>query len=129
LDVELIRLVGIYSRLGNMAGVHAVLFTARPTGGEIKCQEGETIAVEWFAFDGIPSPLSIGQKKRIEDALSGVSGVAVLQEVIRPAQPSEILTWKDLIKLRDESGLSRQAFWVQLMEQMTMREEIEVGCE
>jgi len=129
LDVELTRFVGIYSRLGNMPGVHAVLFTARPTGGEIKCQEGETIAVEWFESDHIPSPLSIGHKKRIEDALSGVSGVAVLQEVIRPAYPSEILTREDLIKLRDQSGLSRQAFWIQLVEQTTLREEIEVGGE
>jgi ADP-ribose pyrophosphatase YjhB (NUDIX family) len=126
LDVELTRLVGIYSRLGNMPGVHAVLFTARPIGGEIKCQEGETLVVEWFAFDDIPSPLSIGHKKRIKDALSGVRGVAVLQEVIRPAHPSEILTREDLIKLRDQSGLSRQAFWIQLVEQLRMREEIEL---
>jgi 8-oxo-dGTP diphosphatase len=127
LDVVLTRLVGIYSRLGNMPGAHAVLFTARPTGGELKCQEGETIAVEWFSFDNIPSPLSIGHKKRIEDALSGVSGVAVLQEVIRPAHPGEILKREDLIKLRDQSGLSRQAFWIQLAEQLSMREEIELG--
>jgi ADP-ribose pyrophosphatase YjhB (NUDIX family) len=127
LDVELTRMVGIYSRLGNMPGVHAVLFTARPTGGEIKCQEGETIAVEWFPFDEIPSPLSIGHKKRIEDALSGASGVVVLQEVVRPAHPSEILTREDLIKLRDQSGLSRQAFWIQLVEQLSMREEIELA--
>ncbi len=129
LDVELTRLVGIYSRLGNMPGVHAVLFTARPTGGEIKCQEGETIAVEWFEFGNIPSPLLYGQKKRIEDAFSGASGVAVLQEVIRPAHPSEILTRADLVKLRDQSGLSRQAFWIQLMEQTTIREEIELTGE
>jgi len=126
LDVELTRLVGIYSRLGNMPGVHTVLFTARPIGGEIRCQEGETIGVEWFAFGDIPSPLSIGHKKRIEDAISGVSGVAVLQEIIRPAYPSENLTREDLIKLRDQSGLSRQAFWLQLVEQTTIREEIEV---
>jgi ADP-ribose pyrophosphatase YjhB (NUDIX family) len=127
LDVELTRLVGIYSRLGNMPGVHAVLFTAKPIGGEIKCQEGETIAVEWFAFDDIPSPLSIGHKKRIEDAISGVSGVAVLQEVIQPDRPSEILSREDLIKLWDQSGLSRQAFWLQSVEQMIMREKVEVG--
>jgi len=127
LEVELTRLVGIYSRLGNMPGVHALLFAARPIGGEIKCQAGETIAVEWFAFDEIPSPLAIGQKKRIEDAISGVSGVAVLQEVLRPAHPSEILTRADLLRLRDQSGLPRQTFWIQLAEQTTIREEIEVA--
>lgn len=36
LDVELTRLVGIYSRLGNMSPVHAMLFIAKPIGGEIK---------------------------------------------------------------------------------------------
>src|SRR5512142_302974 len=77
LDVELKRLVGIYSRLGNMSPVHAVLFTARPVGGEIKCQEGETIAVEWFALDEIPDPLSLGHKRRIKDAVEGASGVVV----------------------------------------------------
>ncbi|MBN8657430.1 MAG: NUDIX hydrolase, partial [Anaerolineae bacterium] len=45
LDVELTRMVGIYSRFSNMPSVHAVLFVAKPIGGEIKCQEGETIAV------------------------------------------------------------------------------------
>ncbi|MEB2334173.1 MAG: NUDIX domain-containing protein, partial [Anaerolineaceae bacterium] len=54
LDVELTRLVGVYSRLSNMSPVHAVLFSAKPIGGEIRCQEGETIAVEWFSFDSIP---------------------------------------------------------------------------
>ncbi|MBM3151422.1 MAG: NUDIX domain-containing protein [Chloroflexi bacterium] len=127
LDVELIQLVGIYSRLGYMPGVHAALFTAKPVGGEIKCQEGETVAVEWFAFDDIPSPLSIGHKRRIEDAIAGVSGVAVAQEINRPAAPLERLLWKDMIRLRDQSGLPRQTFWLQLVEDVTIQEEVEVG--
>jgi ADP-ribose pyrophosphatase YjhB (NUDIX family) len=125
LDVELIRLVGVYSRLGNFFGSYILLFVAKPVGGEIKCQEGETIAVEWFAFDSIPSPLSIGHKKRIEDALSGVSGVTVLQEITRTANSSENITRKDLLDLRDQSGLSRQEFWLQLVDQMTLREQNE----
>jgi len=129
LDIELTRLVGVYSRLGTLSGGHAVLFSAKPVGGKIRCQEGETIAVEWFAFDAIPSPLSMGHKKRIEDAISGVSGVAVLQENFLPAYPSGKLTWKELIELRDRSGLSRQEFWLQLVGQATMREEVEVGGE
>jgi ADP-ribose pyrophosphatase YjhB (NUDIX family) len=127
LDIELIRLVGIYSRLGNLPGTHAVLFTARPVGGEIKCQPGETIAVEWFPFDAIPSPLAVGHRKRIEDAIAGASGVAVLQNVIRISAPSEDLSWDELINLRDKSGLPRQAFWLRLMEQTSLQEEIELG--
>jgi hypothetical protein len=123
----LTRLVGIYSRLGNMPGSHAVLFTARPIGGEIKCQPGETIAVEWFPFDAIPSPLSVGHMKRIEDAVAGTSGVAVLQEVSAVNPDLENLTWHELIKRRDHSELPRQAFWIKLIEQTTLWEETEVG--
>jgi ADP-ribose pyrophosphatase YjhB (NUDIX family) len=129
LDVQLTRLVGIYSRLGIMPVVHATLFTAKPSGGELKCQESETIAVAWFPFDDLPSPLTIGYKHRIQDALSGVSGVAVVQEVVRPTHPSEILSREELIRMRDQSGLSRQAFWIQMIEQTTLLEKREVGCE
>jgi len=125
LDVELTGLVGIYSRLGNMFPVHAILFVAKPIGGEIKCQEGETIAVEWFAFDKIPSPLSAGHKKRIEDAIAGISGTAVLQEITVPTLPDKV-TRKELLELRDQSGLSRQEFYLQLAEEMIVKEKAEV---
>jgi ADP-ribose pyrophosphatase YjhB (NUDIX family) len=128
LDVELTRLVGIYSRLGNMSPVHAILFAAKPIGGEIKCQKGETIAVEWFAFDQIPSPLSTGHKKRIEDAVNGLSGTAVLQEISVPTFPEKI-TRKELIQLRDESGLSRQEFYLQMIDQAEMKEKVELSGE
>lgn len=120
--------MGVYSRLGNMSPVHAILFTAKPIGGEIKCQEGETIAVEWFAFDQIPSPLSAGHKKRIEDAITGKRGVAVLQEISVPTLPEKV-TRTELLELRDQSGLSRQEFYLQLVEKMIFKEEVEVSGE
>lgn len=126
LDVELLRLVGVYSRLSNMLPVHAILFTAKPVGGEIKCQEGETIAVEWFSFDKIPSPLSAGHKKRIEDAISGVIGIAITQEIDIPSMPKGI-SRHELIALRDKSGLSRQAFYLKMMENVEIRETVEVS--
>ena len=125
LDVELTGLVGIYSRLGNMVPVHAVLFTATPVGGEIKCQEGETIAVEWFEFDKIPTPLSAGHKKRIEDIIAGKKGIAVLQEINLSAFPERI-TRKELIQLRDKSGLSHQDFYLKIVEHAEIIEKIEV---
>ena len=125
LDVELTRLVGVYSRLSNMSSGYMVLFAARPIGGKIKCQEGETIAVEWFAFDQIPSPLSVGHKRRIEDAIAGRSGVVVLQEISVPTLPEKV-TRKELLELRDSSGLSRQEFYLQLAEEMILKEEVEV---
>ncbi len=126
LDVELTRLVGVYSRLSNMPSVSAVLFTAKPIGGEIKCQEGETIAVKWFDFDRIPNPLSAGHKRRIEDAISGVTGLTVLQEFKLPAMPEKI-TRNELIELRDKSGLSRQDFYVQMFEKSELNERVEVS--
>jgi 8-oxo-dGTP pyrophosphatase MutT (NUDIX family) len=126
LDVELTRLVGVYSRLSNMSPGYMVLFAARPIGGEIKCQEGETISVKWFAFDEIPSPLSAGHKRRIEDAISGVYGVTVLQEFKIPTMP-EGITRNELVELRDKSGLSRQDFYKQIFEQAELKETVEVN--
>ena len=126
LDVELTRLIGVYSRLGNMSPGYMVLFAAKPIGGRIKCQEGETIAVEWFAFDDIPGPLSLGHKRRIKDAIDGASGVVVLQEFKLPAMQEKI-TRKELYDLRDKSGLSRQEFYLQMIEKAESREIVEVG--
>jgi 8-oxo-dGTP pyrophosphatase MutT (NUDIX family) len=125
LDIELTRLVGVYSRLSNMSPGYMILFAAKPVGGEIKCQPGETIAVEWFAFDQIPGPLSAGHKRRIEDAISGVTGVVVLQEFNLPDMPPKI-TRNELIELRDTSGLSRQDFYLKMFEQAEIKERVEV---
>lgn len=126
LDVELTRLVGIYSRLSNMTQVHAVLFSAKLIGGEIKCQPGETIAVEWFEFDKLPAPLSAGHKKRIDDAISGVCGVTVMQEFKIQSMP-ENLTRQELYEYRDRSGLSRQEFYLKMMEDSEIKETVELS--
>ncbi len=126
LDVELTRLVGIYSRLGDWSPGHMVLFAAKPIGGEIKRQEGETIAVEWFAFDEIPNSLSLGHKRRIQDAIDGLSGVAVLQEIKIPMMSNQ-MTQKELLELYNRSGLSRQEFYLQMVEKAELKEILEVG--
>lgn len=125
LDVELTRLVGVYSRLGSFSPGYMILFAARPIGGETKCQPGETIAVEWFDFDRLPNPLSAGHQRRIADAVSGARGVVVLQEINLsefPASPSRA----QLMEMRDHSGLSRQEFYLKLMEQAEYQETVEV---
>jgi len=126
LDFELTRLVGIYSWLENWSPGYRVLFAAKPIGGEIKCQEGETIDVKWFAFDEIPNLLSAGQKRRIEDAISGVTGIAILQEFKMPAIPEKI-TRKELYGLGDKSGLSRQDFYLKIFEHSELKETVEVN--
>jgi hypothetical protein len=49
----------------------------------------------------------------------------VLHEVNVPTSP-EKLTRKELIELRDGSGLSRQDFYLQMIEQTEFKERIEV---
>src|SRR5512142_843046 len=58
LDVELTRLVGVYSRMGGgMPDVHAVLYAAKSVGGEIRTQPHETVEIAYFSFDHLPEDL------------------------------------------------------------------------
>jgi ADP-ribose pyrophosphatase YjhB (NUDIX family) len=126
LDVQLTRLVGIYTRLGSWSPGYMVLFAAKPVGGAIQCQEGETIAVEWFAFEELPGPLSLGHKRRIKDAMEGAAGIVVLQEIQAPHMFNTVAR-RELYERRDNSGLSRQEFYLQMIEGAELKETIEVG--
>lgn len=126
LDVELTRLVGVYSRMGGgMHAVHAVLFTAKPIGGELQTQPHETIEVAYFPFDELPDEMLFGHKKRIQDAINSTQSVSVRQEL--KMQDSKIYTRKELYDERDRSGLTRQQFYLQRFEQAEIIEIVEVG--
>jgi ADP-ribose pyrophosphatase YjhB (NUDIX family) len=122
LEVELTRLVGVYSRLGGFPDVHAVLYAAQPIGGEIRLQPGETIAVRYFPFDQLPSEMLHGQERRILDAVKGKTGLSMRQELGLP-----IMTRKELYEMRDRSKLSRQEFYLQRIRQAKFDERVEVG--
>jgi ADP-ribose pyrophosphatase YjhB (NUDIX family) len=108
-DVRLKALVGIYSRPAEIPTGHAVVFSAEPTGGELRVQPGETIEVRYFPFDQLPSELAFGHRRRIEDAVQGVTGGLVAQksvdQVHRPGR-------EELYRMRDESGLSPEEFYM-----------------
>jgi ADP-ribose pyrophosphatase YjhB (NUDIX family) len=126
LDVELTRLVGVYSRMGGgMHDVHAVLYTAKPIGGELKTQPHETIEVDYFPFAELPDEMLFGHKKRIQDAVNNRSGVSVRQE-INISDPK--YTRKELYELRDRSGLTRQQFYLLRLERAEITEKTEVGA-
>ena len=126
LDVELTRLVGVYSRIGGgMHDVHAVLYTAKPIGGELKIQPNETIEVAYFPFDQLPNKMLFGHRKRISDAINNTSGVSVRQEL--RMKDSRIYTRKEIYQMRDQSGLTRQQFYLQRFEQAEIKEVMEVG--
>jgi len=126
LDVELTRLVGVYSRLGGgLSDVHAVLYAAKPVGGELKTQPNETIEVKYFSFDQLPEELLFGHKKRISDAINHTDGVSVRQE-IKTDDPKRY-TRRELYETRDRSGLSRRQFYLQRMAASEINEIVEVG--
>jgi len=108
LEVKLTRLVGLYFR----GGVHNVLFAAKPVGGTLQPQPGEVIEVCYFAPNELPELLVWWHHQPILDALSGVGGsVAWSQNLIFPFEPG--MTRKEIYELRDQSGLSRQQFFLQ----------------
>jgi ADP-ribose pyrophosphatase YjhB (NUDIX family) len=125
LDVELTRLVGVYSRLGSWSPGYIVLFPEEPVGGAIQCQEGETIAVEWFAFDKSPAPFDLGNRRRIKNAIEGVSRALVLQEFKLPSLPKP-LPRNERVDRFQKSGLSRKELYLQMIEGAELREIIEV---
>ena len=126
LDVELTRLVGVYSRIGGgLHDVHAVLYAARPVGGELRTQPHETLEVAYFPFDQIPEELLFGHKKRIDDAIKGRVGMSVRQEAAIP--DTTIYTRKEIYEQRDRSGLTRQEFYFKRFADAEINEVVEVG--
>jgi len=124
-EVELTRLVGVYSRLGGgLHDVHAVLYAAKPVGGELKLQPLETIDVAYFPFDQLPEEMLFGHRKRIQDAIRAASGVSVRQEVM--VRDGKQYTRRDLYEARDRSGLTRQQFYLQRFAEAEIREVVEV---
>ena len=125
-DVELTRLVGVYSRLGGgMRDVHAVLYAAKPVGGELKIQPNETIEVAFFPFDRLPEDLLFGHKKRISDAINHANGVSIRQEI--KARDPKQYTRKELYEARDRSGLSRLQVYANRLAESEIIEVVEVG--
>lgn len=78
LEVQLTRLVGVYSRpkwLGG--GDHNVLFAAVPVGGDVHgYAEAETLDAAFFDPAKLPESLVWWHRRMIADAVSGACGVA-----------------------------------------------------
>ena len=111
LEVELLRLVGVYSTIEGVYGAdwHAAVFTARPTGGALSPQASEVLELRFFDPDELPHDLLWWHRQRIADACDGVGGsVAWLQ---RAAPVQGITSRQEMYSLRDRSGLSRLEFY------------------
>jgi ADP-ribose pyrophosphatase YjhB (NUDIX family) len=125
IDVELTRLVGVYSRLGGLPDGHAVLYEAKPIGGELTSQPGETIDVRYFAFHEIPNEIAFAHKQRIAAAMNGVQGISVRQQIKFLGRPA--YSRKELLELMQESGLSPEEFYMQRIKDAEINEVVEVG--
>lgn len=106
LDATLTGLVGTYSRPLWHGGMHVVLFEARLVGGSLMPDPVEVIELGWFARDKLPSPLLVGQRKRIEDAFDGLRGVVRSSRICSPFASRD-----EAYRRRDESGMTRAAFY------------------
>ena len=124
-NVELTRLVGVYSRLGGLPDVHVVLYEAKPTRGELTRQPGETIDVRYFAFDEIPNEMAFAHKQRIADVVNCVQGVSVRQQIKFAGRPA--YSRKELLERMKTSGLSPAEFYIQRIKDAEIIEVIEVG--
>lgn len=122
LEVELTRLVGTYTRTGGFPDLHIILYAARPIGGELRLQPGETIELGYFSQDELPADTMIGQERRILDAMNGACGISMSQKMDMPTT-----TRRELYEERDRSGLSRQEFYFQRMASVRFEESLEVG--
>jgi len=126
LEVELTRLVGVYSRMGGgMHDIYAVLYAGKPIGGELRLQEHETIEAAYFAVDQLPAEMLFGHKKRIEDAIRGEGAVSVRQQI--KVHDPNTYTRKEIYEARDKSNLTRQQFYLQRLVGAKITEVVEVG--
>jgi ADP-ribose pyrophosphatase YjhB (NUDIX family) len=116
LEVELTRLVGVYSRIG-WHGHHNTLFAARVRGGVLAPDPREVVEARFFPFDALPDHLLFGQRHKIEDAISGVTGVVKTEYIAMPESAN--LSRAELYALRDQSGLSRREFYLRHMPPLT----------
>ena len=126
LEIELTRLVGLYSVSGNNGhGSHTVLFAARPVGGQLNWSQDEVLEANYFDPKTLPEPLIWLHRQRIADALSGIGGGITRRQTIEWPFERE-MTREALYKLRDQSGLSRQDFYLRYFGRHPSRDKLEV---
>lgn len=110
LEVSIDRLVGIYSMpKGPGGGSFDIIFAGSVTGGELAPDPREVVETGWFGLNDLPEPLLPWMAQGIRDALSGTGGSAVwTTEFAWPFAVSR----QEIYRMRDESGLSRQEFFL-----------------
>lgn len=116
LQVQLTHHVGLLSKpLWGRSGIHLSVFAARPISMALKADPTEVRALAFFPIDRLPEPLLWEHRHLIAAARSGTTGQVWVNRAQTPphfANRAELYAW------RDQSGLSRQAAYQQLMEEI-----------
>ena len=94
--------------------MHAVVFTAIPTGGAICCQPGETLEVSYFSYNDLPAILSFGHRRRILNSIQGLNGAVISQQSVNPSNRN--FSRQELYPRRDNSGMSPEQFYISLFD-------------
>ncbi|MCP4543391.1 MAG: NUDIX domain-containing protein [Chloroflexi bacterium] len=123
LDVELVRLVGVYSRPNwRRGGDHSTLFAARPVGGELQPVTNETLDAGYFKLNELPDTLLWYHHQRILDACSQMVGIARLQDTVWPLDDDTIAIG-EIRNLIDQGSVSMQDLFEQLCGQRRPEQE------
>jgi ADP-ribose pyrophosphatase YjhB (NUDIX family) len=109
LEIELTRLVGVYSRVV-WRPHHDFLFTARIVGGALNPDPREVVEARFFPLSALPEHMITGQREHLADVLSGQTGNVVTEQVHE--MPGLSLSRAELYAQRDQSGLSRREFYL-----------------
>jgi ADP-ribose pyrophosphatase YjhB (NUDIX family) len=125
LEVRIERLVGVYSRPKWFnGGQHEILFAATSPGGALTPDSHEVKSAAWFRIDDLPQPILPWMVREARDAMTGMSST-VWRFEFDWSLPSG-LNKNDMYRLRDESGLTRQEFFLQYARHATFSEFSEV---
>lgn len=115
LEIQLTRIVGVYSRpYWQRGGIHLLLFAGQPVGGALALSD-ETLDVRYFADDELPEPLLWGHRQQILDALAESPICQVWTQNMQWPLAND-LTHHDVYALRDQSHLSRREFYTRYLQ-------------
>ena len=103
LEVQVTRLVGLYSRPNWFDGTHDVVFAAQPVGGELQTDGVETVDIGFFDPADLPQPLLPWHYDHIADAALKQNPVTVRRQDI--AVPLNGVSRKDFHELRAQNKL------------------------
>ncbi len=123
LAVELTRLVGMYSLVGNAHSLVTALFAAHAVAGALHPDPREISDIGWFRSDHLPEDLIWWHRRCIVDAFAGVTGVVWRQQGGWPFPPG--FTRRNLYAARDASGLPRPRAFRQLFPAPGTEDEIQ----